>query len=503
MKCPNCSNENRDTAKFCDECGFPLTGMIAQAAMDDASLSSERTAKIEMPFDDELLEDTGEQPAMPVEEEPADEAASLFEDEKDISDEDFAFEEEPCEEDVADEEAFAEELDEFDDAMPSDVLRSAETPLDPSVTVDLSGLETSAFDDVYGERLVSGTYKAPENAFRDGSTMQMPRIEGEEPEKSKQFFASSTKKKEPMNKKPLFIVLGILAVVAAIAFVTYSMEIWGGKSVPNVVGMTQADAAGVLTEKGFMVRTTQVKSDDTEGLVLIMDPHAGARQQEGEEVVIHIATARMIPDIVGKNIDAAKAAIDAEGFTNVIYTTERSDEEEGMVLSVTPGTGERAKSATEIHIVSAVPFRVPDISDMYLDDAIQAVYDAGLNPVVIYVNSTSYPDGSIIGPDPVAGTVVRGGQDVYIQIAVERASKLEAATQSYLAPGNYVTIDYVTYYIESLDSYAYVGDNISSFSMTARPAVTVLGETIYGSARSVSGQIAWADDNATVLSIYL
>ena len=34
MRCPNCENENRDQAKFCDECGFPLTGAIARAAIE-------------------------------------------------------------------------------------------------------------------------------------------------------------------------------------------------------------------------------------------------------------------------------------------------------------------------------------------------------------------------------------------------------------------------------------------------------------------------------------
>ena len=27
MKCPNCETENRESAKFCDECGFPLLGL--------------------------------------------------------------------------------------------------------------------------------------------------------------------------------------------------------------------------------------------------------------------------------------------------------------------------------------------------------------------------------------------------------------------------------------------------------------------------------------------
>ena len=37
MICPNCQTENRDQAKFCDQCGFQLSGLIAQVAADVAS----------------------------------------------------------------------------------------------------------------------------------------------------------------------------------------------------------------------------------------------------------------------------------------------------------------------------------------------------------------------------------------------------------------------------------------------------------------------------------
>ena len=44
MLCPNCESENRDGAKFCDECGFPLTGAIAARAAEVAGIASEETA---------------------------------------------------------------------------------------------------------------------------------------------------------------------------------------------------------------------------------------------------------------------------------------------------------------------------------------------------------------------------------------------------------------------------------------------------------------------------
>ena len=70
---------------------------------------------------------------------------------------------------------------------------------------------------------------------------------------------------------------------------------------PDVVGMTQSDAVYVLESKGFAVHEEKIKSDDTEGVVLLMDPVAGSREEEGSEVTIHVSEARTIPRRRGAN----------------------------------------------------------------------------------------------------------------------------------------------------------------------------------------------------------
>ncbi|WP_156791105.1 zinc-ribbon domain-containing protein, partial [Gordonibacter pamelaeae] len=37
MICPNCRSENKEGAKFCNECGFPLTGRMAAVAAASTS----------------------------------------------------------------------------------------------------------------------------------------------------------------------------------------------------------------------------------------------------------------------------------------------------------------------------------------------------------------------------------------------------------------------------------------------------------------------------------
>lgn len=55
MICPHCHSINREGAKFCDECGLPLTGKIAEMAAyieNEESLSKPSSIPEEKPFED-------------------------------------------------------------------------------------------------------------------------------------------------------------------------------------------------------------------------------------------------------------------------------------------------------------------------------------------------------------------------------------------------------------------------------------------------------------------
>ena len=504
MRCPNCQNENREQAKFCDECGFPLTGAIAQAAIDtmdteqqeesneledaiedspdvseELEIEIEQTQKIDVAPEDFVDESVSEEPGLSETDEVSDQYEEIEEPE------------------------LTEGVESLDVQQTENVIEET-TPtssFDEQVTevinVDLSGFDRS-YD--YGERLVDPGYREPTIDWRDGGTMKMPRIEGEEPQKSKDYLESSKKTRSKKPKIIAGVVAGIVVVAALVAFATYQMELWGGIALPNVIGMTEADASSILEDEGFTVRSTQVKSDDTEGLVLVMDPDAGSRAEEGSEVIIHISTARTVPAVVGKSEADAASDIDAEGFTNIVYEKQFSDEPAGTVLSIKPEPGTRAKSAQEIIVTLAEPYVVPTIAGMYLEEAQATIEQAGLMYDYEYVNTVDYPEGQILGSYPEAGTQVTGDTIVVIQIARARGVELEGLTRSYLAPGSSVTIGFNNYAVESLDSVEYIGNDTVAYTMTARPFTYILGETVSISARQVSGVIVWNEDN-TIASI--
>ncbi len=183
----------------------------------------------------------------------------------------------------------------------------------------------------FDECLVDAGYVPPKKSWGPGDTMEMPRIEGQAAPKQKEFRAPDANQKKGGKGKIVAIVLVcLLAVGGAAAGVTYYLELWGGKMLPDVVGMTQSDAVYVLESKGFAVHEEKIKSDDTEGVVLLMDPVAGSREEEGTEVAIHVSEARTIPDVAGKQRDEAAALLEKDGFEKVSFVTEKSNEREGL-----------------------------------------------------------------------------------------------------------------------------------------------------------------------------
>ena len=532
MICPNCHTENRPGAKFCNECGQKLEEAQEReldereieevapaadgeaepaAAAEDAEATDEAAEAVEVAADetadaqaadeapsavvDEAAEEADE-PATASEGAEADGPAAVSEDAE--ADGPAAVSEDAC---VPDDEELPEPLARTG-TLPrinivADKPAAAEEPERPKA--DLSGFD---------EYLVNPGYVPAPSAWRAGDTLQMPALKDVEGPKQKEFKAPTDPQKPARTGKGkggkiAAIVVAVLVVAAAIAAgATYQMELWGGKVVPDVTGMTQADATFVLEGKGFTVRTTSVASDETEGVVLLMDPGANARQQEGSEVVIHVSTSRLVPDVVGKSQEEAERLLSDNGFENVTYVQERSDEAAGTVLFISPDAGEKAKAKSAITVTVAEPYTVPDVTGMTPIAAAAAIEEAGLTSRTVTVYNESIPEGYMIGIDPVSGSEVTSETVVTISVAKSRGTELTAAARNYLAGGSLKASDGSTFTISSVNSCTYKGNDEVSFTATgvASTSVTVLGQTlsVSGDSKQVSGTIGFDAYNNVV-----
>lgn len=623
MICPSCHTENRDGAKFCDECGAKLP----RAAFEQIE-GAEPAQALNIIDDEELTEDEAVPDMHEADAENA-EAADGGQDGEDVdsgtvvqlddalaSDEDAedagdtaCSNEEAVGEDAID--ADSSDIAMQDDSQPQqDVTESSQEVEEDAANqfegshgdaddvahqrthvLDLPDIRNLAFEsektqtlgpkpaspaiksgwepDLSGfdEFLVYPGYVPPKAAWHSGDTMQMPRITDADLSQQKDFIAPDPNKKKRDRKKkkaekakacesqqhnqenskqtqsaaaqpekeqpkhaeketkpvvsetkskddkkpeskskrlPGSKIAAIVALVVVLAAgvaggVTYQMELWGGKVVPDVTGMTQADATYMLQNKGFTVRSTTVPSDSTEGLVLLMDPGAGARQQEGAEVVIHVSTSRTVPKVVGSSQDSALKALSDNGFENVDVQLERSDEPEGTVLSISPEEGEKAKASTGITLKVAQAYTVPDVSGMSYNQAVQAIKDAGLSSTAVYVYSETASEGAIMGVEPAAGSKVPSDTVVVISLAKSRASELTAAARSYLTSTTLTASDGSSFTVSSVDSVSYQGNDTVAFTASgkASKSVSVLGQTISvaGNSKQVSGTITFDSSN--------
>lgn len=298
------------------------------------------------------------------------------------------------------------------------------------------------------------------------------------------------------------VVATVLASLAlAAAGITYAMELWGGHSVPDVVGMTQAKARTTLEEAGFSVEALEVKSDDTENTVLLTDPAVGTRAPEGSQIVIHVAVARMVPEVVGKTQDEAEGLMEAEGLQNVTYEPTKSNEAEGTVLAVDPAAGTKAQAQTPVTVKVATPFTVPDVTGKPRDEAVEALEAEGYVVTVSQVNTEDYAEGTAVTTDPPAGSQLNSGEEVTLFTAHNRSTELMELTRKLFDDASSLTISGGTYEVRSVKEVGYDGNGVCAFTLVVRPFATTqlpwfLGggtKTEYGTEETITGTVTWTD----------
>lgn len=212
------------------------------------------------------------------------------------------------------------------------------------------------------------------------------------------------------------IVVVLLAAGAGAAAYTYHIELWGGKTVPNVVDMTQDQATSALEDLGFAVSVEAVLSDEGIGLVLGCDPEPGTRADPSAGAVLSVASERVIPKVIGLDEEAARSALAEVGAQNVQFVSAGSSEPAGTVIAVTPGEGEPFAAGDLVTLTVARAFTVPNVLGLSLEEALALLEEAGLTGSVAYVDSTSAA-GSVVEVNPTVGSEVPEGASVELGVA--------------------------------------------------------------------------------------
>lgn len=126
----------------------------------------------------------------------------------------------------------------------------------------------------------------------------------------------------------------------------------GGESLemPDLKGLSKADAVAKLEKMGLKVGSIYEKnSDDEPGTVIATDPRAGSRISKGHSVDITVSKGQKnknvsVPDVAGMNVESARNTLSAAGF-KVSISMQASRQAKNTVISQSP-SGEAPAGAT-------------------------------------------------------------------------------------------------------------------------------------------------------------
>jgi eukaryotic-like serine/threonine-protein kinase len=124
-------------------------------------------------------------------------------------------------------------------------------------------------------------------------------------------------------------------------------------SVPNAVGLAEAEARDRLVSAGFEVDSTEVFSEREPGIVASQNPRAGAEAEAGSTVTIEVSQGTglvEVPNVVGLTRGQAEAELSSARLeANVVEVP--SDEPAGTVVAQNPVGGQAQQgSAVRLNV---------------------------------------------------------------------------------------------------------------------------------------------------------
>ena len=241
----------------------------------------------------------------------------------------------------------------------------------------------------------------------------------------------------------------IIATVLLIALLLIGGSVWAltrgaaepeSIAVPNVVGLTQAEAKAQIEQAGFTweLNPDKVTSDTVaEGSVASTDPAAGTQAEKGATVRVTISSGPdsvTLPDnLVGMSPDDARKAIEALGLKWELDASKVASDTvpEGKIAQTNPSPGSKVKAGQTIRAYlssGSDQVDVPDLSGMTQDQARSTLKSVGLElGNVTSVDSEKEKD-RIVEQDPATGTKVKKGTTVGVSVSNGKAAQVEIPT---------------------------------------------------------------------------
>lgn len=189
----------------------------------------------------------------------------------------------------------------------------------------------------------------------------------------------------------------------------------------DLTGMTVEDAQAWIESAGLLVGELVERFDPAEkGTVIGQEPKPG-RVRKSTPVNLEVSAGPEIadvPDVVGKPFDEAKTLLEGAGFGTVREDV-FNDAPLDTVVDQAPKAGEKAAKGSQIRLVvskGSEPFAMPNVKDKVCSDAKAQLESLGLVVAVNSKKGATCTTANVLDQDPLAGTMVRKGQEVTLYI---------------------------------------------------------------------------------------
>lgn len=179
--------------------------------------------------------------------------------------------------------------------------------------------------------------------------------------------------------------------------------------VPEVAGLSEADATRLLQEAGFTVRGVERAFSDKHpaGVVITSQPGAHSKLSRGSEVQLKVSNALEVPDVVGKDPQVVRAELEAAGFVVTVAESSKSGDFANQIVEVSPKPGTLiSPDNPHLTLTVATEIKVPSVIGMTVKDATKVLEDAGLEVEAKRSGKT------VLLQSPRAGSRVKAGETI-------------------------------------------------------------------------------------------
>jgi beta-lactam-binding protein with PASTA domain/tRNA A-37 threonylcarbamoyl transferase component Bud32 len=216
--------------------------------------------------------------------------------------------------------------------------------------------------------------------------------------------------------------------------ITYTIGL-GKARVPDVKGMSLADAEKELEEAGFVTGVSHEHSDRVkEDTVIGTVPPAGTKLERKETVTIQVSSGPnlvQVPSVVGLDQGTADAQIRDAGL-RPHFRKQESTEPEGRVIDQSPDGGSSVRRGSPVTVIlsgGVGKVVVPNVVGESRQEAGADLQAAGLN-VRVVKQTTDDPnsDDQVITQSPTAGARLPRGEAVTIFVGKFKESTTTTTT---------------------------------------------------------------------------